>query len=144
MAVRSPLAHAHVRGIDVSAARAAPGVAAVVTHADAAALGSLPIVTENGVQAADVPIPLLASDRVRFDGEPVAAVIATSRAAAVDAALVSLLAGQPGATDEQIRRGLEGNLCRCTGYTPIVAAARSVIEAAGAAAADGAAPTRGR
>ena len=43
-------------------------------------------------------------------------------------ALVSLLAEEPGATEEQIRRGLEGNLCRCTGYTPIVAAARSVAE----------------
>ena len=43
-------------------------------------------------------------------------------------ALVSLLAEEPGATEEQIRRGLEGNLCRCTGYTPIVAAARSVAD----------------
>jgi carbon-monoxide dehydrogenase large subunit len=38
------------------------------------------------VEAQDVPIPLLASGRVRFAGEPVASVIATSRAAATDAA----------------------------------------------------------
>ena len=62
VAVRSPLAHAHVRGIDVSAARAAPGVVAVVTHADVAALGSLPIMTENGVQAADGAAPTRGSD----------------------------------------------------------------------------------
>ncbi len=38
-------------------------------------------------------------------------------------ALVSLLNEHPHATEAEIRRGLEGNLCRCTGYTPIVAAA---------------------
>jgi aerobic-type carbon monoxide dehydrogenase small subunit (CoxS/CutS family) len=42
-----------------------------------------------------------------------------------------------GATDEQIGRGREGNLCRCTGCTPIVAAERSVIEAGGDPAAPG-------
>jgi carbon-monoxide dehydrogenase small subunit len=41
-------------------------------------------------------------------------------------ALISFLAEHPAACEEQIRRGLEGNLCRCTGYTPIVAAARSI------------------
>ena len=86
VAVRSPVAHARVRGIDVTAARAAPGVRAVFTHADLAELGSLPIMKENGVQTADVPIPVLAGDRVRFVGEPVAAVVADTRAHAVDAA----------------------------------------------------------
>lgn len=46
-------------------------------------------------------------------------------------ALVSLLREEPGAGQDVIRRGLEGNLCRCTGYAPIVAAARN------AAAGDG-------
>ena len=86
VAVRSPVAHARVRGIDVTAVRDAPGVRAVLTHADLAGLGSLPIMKENGVQAADVPIPVLAGDRVRFAGEPVAAVVADTRAQAVDAA----------------------------------------------------------
>jgi aerobic carbon-monoxide dehydrogenase small subunit len=49
-------------------------------------------------------------------------------------ALVSLLRQEPGAGQDVIRRGLEGNLCRCTGYTPIVAAARSVAAGAGGAA----------
>ena len=44
-------------------------------------------------------------------------------------ALLSLLREQPDATDEDVRRGLEGNLCRCTGYTAIVAAARSAAAA---------------
>jgi len=44
-------------------------------------------------------------------------------------AAVSLLADEPDPTDEQIREGLEGNLCRCTGYQNIV---RAVHDAAGA------------
>ncbi len=48
-------------------------------------------------------------------------------------ALVSLLREEPGAGQDVIRRGLEGNLCRCTGYTPIVAAARSAASYDGGA-----------
>ncbi len=46
-------------------------------------------------------------------------------------AVVSLLRELPEASDADIRRGLDGNLCRCTGYTPIIRAVRSL--AAGAA-----------
>ena len=53
-------------------------------------------------------------------------------------AAVSLLAENPDPTEEQVRTGLEGNLCRCTGYHNIV---RAVLAAArdgkGAASADG-------
>jgi aerobic carbon-monoxide dehydrogenase small subunit len=45
-------------------------------------------------------------------------------------AAVSLLADTPEPSEEEIRHGLEGNLCRCTGYENIV---RAVHEAAGAA-----------
>jgi carbon-monoxide dehydrogenase small subunit len=45
-------------------------------------------------------------------------------------ALVSLLRERPAATEAQIRRGLDGNLCRCTGYTAIVQAARNAQHAA--------------
>ena len=38
----------------------------------------------------------------------------------------SLLAERPNATEEEIREGLDGNLCRCTGYRPIIDAIRSV------------------
>jgi aerobic carbon-monoxide dehydrogenase small subunit len=44
-------------------------------------------------------------------------------------ATVDLLAENPDPTDEQIRAGLEGNLCRCTGYQNIV---RAVHDAAAA------------
>jgi carbon-monoxide dehydrogenase small subunit len=45
---------------------------------------------------------------------------------------IKLLEHNPSPTDEEIRHGLEGNLCRCTGYENIVAAIRSA--AAGVAA----------
>jgi len=41
---------------------------------------------------------------------------------------VDLLRKYPLVTDEQIRQGLSGNLCRCTGYEHIVQAIRWVIE----------------
>jgi carbon-monoxide dehydrogenase small subunit len=46
----------------------------------------------------------------------------------------ALLASNPSPTEAQIRKGLEGNLCRCTGYTNIVRAvqAASVAQSAGA------------
>jgi len=42
---------------------------------------------------------------------------------------VDLLRKYPLATDEEIREGLSGNLCRCTGYEHVVRAIRSVVEA---------------
>ena len=41
---------------------------------------------------------------------------------------VDLLRKYPLATDEQIREGLSGNLCRCTGYEHVVQAIRWVVE----------------
>jgi aerobic carbon-monoxide dehydrogenase small subunit len=50
-------------------------------------------------------------------------------------AAVSLLAEHPRPTDAEVREGLEGNLCRCTGYHNIV---KAVVAAAGSTAAGGA------
>jgi carbon-monoxide dehydrogenase small subunit len=44
-------------------------------------------------------------------------------------AIVSLLKENPHPTEEQVRSGLEGNLCRCTGYHNIVRAALAAAEA---------------
>jgi carbon-monoxide dehydrogenase small subunit len=49
-------------------------------------------------------------------------------------AAVQLLADNPGATEAQIREGLDGNLCRCTGYHNIVQAIRHCQAGAGATA----------
>ena len=43
-------------------------------------------------------------------------------------AAIDLLQGTPNPTDEQIRTGLEGNLCRCTGYHNIVKAVKAAAE----------------
>lgn len=67
--VRSQMAHAHIRDIDVSAALEAPGVIAVHT---AATLALAPEAADYNPQVART---LLASDRVRYVGEPIAAVI---------------------------------------------------------------------
>jgi aerobic carbon-monoxide dehydrogenase small subunit len=42
---------------------------------------------------------------------------------------IDLLAANPDPTDDQIRHGLEGNMCRCTGYQNIVASVRAAAEA---------------
>jgi carbon-monoxide dehydrogenase small subunit len=44
-------------------------------------------------------------------------------------ATVDLLARHPDPSDEQIRDGLSGNLCRCTGYVNIVAAVKAAAQA---------------
>ncbi len=83
--VRSPHASARIRGIDVAAACAAPGVVTVLTEEDLdPVLGDLVAVAADGLHAPSHPA--LARDEVRFVGDPVAAVIAISRDAAVDAA----------------------------------------------------------
>jgi carbon-monoxide dehydrogenase large subunit len=84
--VRSPHAHANIRGIDASAAQAVDGVVAVFTGEELQEqLGSLPV----GWVVPDtkeVPHPPLAVGRVRYVGDAVAAVVATDPAIASDAA----------------------------------------------------------
>ncbi|MFL5101940.1 MAG: xanthine dehydrogenase family protein molybdopterin-binding subunit [Xanthobacteraceae bacterium] len=79
--LRSPHAHAHIRSLDVDAARRAPGVAAVVTGAEVTALATSLVV---GVRAPIQCWPI-AVDRVRYMGEPVAVVVAQDRYLAEDA-----------------------------------------------------------
>jgi 2-furoyl-CoA dehydrogenase large subunit len=81
--LRSPHAHARILSIDIERAAALPGVAAVLTGADAARLSG-PIRPLIPTTAA-VPDYCLAVDRVRYVGEPVAAVAAVGRAVAEDA-----------------------------------------------------------
>jgi carbon-monoxide dehydrogenase small subunit len=53
-------------------------------------------------------------------------------------AAVDLLRANPHPSDEEIRDGLEGNLCRCTGYQNIVRAVRAAADGTAAGATDGA------
>ncbi|MDR9394394.1 MAG: xanthine dehydrogenase family protein molybdopterin-binding subunit [Roseovarius sp.] len=90
--VRSPVAHARITGLDLAAARAAPGVHMVVSAADLAAAGvtegltAVTVENRDGSKAAAPRRPLLAEDRVRFVGEGVAFVVAETSAQARDAA----------------------------------------------------------
>ena len=88
--VRSPHAHADVSGIDCAAARAMPGVVGVFTQADLTDVGPIPggigFPRPDGGPAPKTDRTLLASDRVRFVGEPVALVVADTRGAALGAA----------------------------------------------------------
>lgn len=86
--LRSPHAHAKITAIDVAAAKAMPGVEAIYTGADLVAddVGTLPTLPifkrPDGSAATFPPRRLLAHEVVRFAGEAVAAIVATSRAAA--------------------------------------------------------------
>jgi carbon-monoxide dehydrogenase large subunit len=89
--LRSPRAHARIVSIDTKAARAMPGVLAVLTGADWAAAGykSTPSQSPGAGHAGSVfrapERPALALERVRFAGEPVALVVAETEAIALDA-----------------------------------------------------------
>jgi carbon-monoxide dehydrogenase large subunit len=90
--LRSPHAHARIRAIDVSKAKAAPGALAVLTGADwqASGFGDLPV--PGGMKLRDgSPMyrpryPALVKDRVRWAGDYVAFVVAETRHQAADAA----------------------------------------------------------
>jgi carbon-monoxide dehydrogenase large subunit len=94
--VRSPLAHARIRAVDLSRAGAAPGVVLALSGADL--LRFLPPVPDTQLllpskwtslvqhEFHNPQQPLLAHDKVRHVGEAIAVVIAESRYAAEDAA----------------------------------------------------------
>ena len=91
--VRSPFAHAHVVSIDASAARAVPGVTAVFTAEE---LETKPLRIDAEIDGYERPaFGALASDRVRYAGDPVAIVVARSRAIAEDAAEAVLVDYDP-------------------------------------------------
>ena len=126
--LRSPHPHAAIRGIDTAAAKAAPGVHAVFTGADLAAenVGGLPcgwqVKNKDGTPMAEPPHPVLAIGKVRHVGDPVAVVIADTKAQARDAAeMISVdyevlkaaptleAAQKPGAP--LVHDGVAGNVC---------------------------------
>jgi carbon-monoxide dehydrogenase large subunit len=99
--LRSPHAHARIRGIDTSAARAMPGALAVLTGADVTADGlkdvphtpipmkppaDIALANRDGSAHGYAPQELLPTDRVRYVGQQVAMVVAETLAAAKDAA----------------------------------------------------------
>jgi aerobic carbon-monoxide dehydrogenase large subunit len=143
--VRSPLAHALITGVDGSAARDEPGVVAVLTSQDldglaapenaeaaepeqAASEEEIAESGEGGPGALGGPFtePLLARDRVRFVGEPVAVVLTDGRYHGEDVAeLVSV--------DYDPLPAVVGTASALAGDTRLFPAAQSNVAAAGGA-----------
>ncbi|MBK5928733.1 xanthine dehydrogenase family protein molybdopterin-binding subunit [Rhodobaculum claviforme] len=90
--LRAPMAHAAITALDVTAARTAPGVAAVLTIEDMDAAGvartmkTTPVTGPDGQPGATPERPVLARGRVRFVGEAVALILAETPDQARDAA----------------------------------------------------------
>ncbi|HLG69516.1 MAG TPA: xanthine dehydrogenase family protein molybdopterin-binding subunit [Chloroflexota bacterium] len=100
---RSPYAHARIQRLAVEAARAYPGVAAVITAEDLAHTNPIQLSDKLqpdfqrglNVELHDPVVRLLGSERVRYVGEPLASVAAESRAIAEDALELIELEAEP-------------------------------------------------
>ena len=110
--LRSDRAHAQIRSIDAQAARAMPGVIAILTAADVQKAGyktipvNMPAKHRDGREAWKPARPILAVDKVRYVGECVACVVAESAQQALDAAEAIVVDYQdlPAVTDAIARR----------------------------------------
>ncbi len=92
--VRSPYAHGRLLGVDAAAAREAPGVLAVITAEDLAGYGEM-VCAMPFAGLRTTRRPALATDRVRWVGDPVAVVVAETRMQAKDAAELVALDVEP-------------------------------------------------
>jgi aerobic carbon-monoxide dehydrogenase large subunit len=126
--LRSPHAHAEIKGMDISAAQSMPGVLAIITGADLVAAGigevpcAIPLKNKDGTDRANTPRLPLATDRVRHVGDPVAFVVAETAQQARDAAEAVMVDYDilPSATDlatahladqPQVWDGASNNIC---------------------------------
>jgi aerobic carbon-monoxide dehydrogenase large subunit len=82
--LRSPAAHGRIRPVDVQPALAVPGVHAVITAADIGAVPRIPLRLQTSPATEPFRQPVIAADRVRYVGEPIAVVLADSAALAED------------------------------------------------------------
>ena len=115
--LRSSIAHGRIRGIDAAAALKRPGVRAVFTAAD---IGAIPVITmrqELLPEYAHYQQPVIAHQKVRYVGEPVAVVVADSAALAEDALdAISLdIESLPAVADRPKSRGNSSLLFEETG-----------------------------
>ena len=87
--LRSTIAHGRIKSIKTDAAKTMPGVLAIYTGADVAQYGTLqsalPFKSKDGSDMKKPGKAMLSSDKVRYVGDPIACVVATSIAAAKDA-----------------------------------------------------------
>src|SRR5262249_28730750 len=81
--LRSSIAHGRIRSIDTAAARARPGVHAVITAAEiGAAIPTIPLRQDSSPAFKPFEQPVIAPDKLRYVGEPVALGLPESPAAA--------------------------------------------------------------
>jgi carbon-monoxide dehydrogenase large subunit len=83
--LRSTVAHGVIRSVDASAARSHPGIVAVITAADVGEVPIIPFRQHAIPQAEPYLQPVIARDKVRYVGEPIAVIIAIEQAIAEDA-----------------------------------------------------------
>src|SRR5215472_2903056 len=94
--LRSSVANGRIRSIDATAARARPGVHAVITAAElGAAIPTIPLRQDSSPAFGLFEQPVIAHDKVRYVGEPIAIVLAETAAAAEDALDSIALAIEP-------------------------------------------------
>jgi len=111
--LRSPVAHANIKRIDVAAARRLPGVLFVAAGDDVSAeglgdLGCLAALNNrDGTPRHDTPRPVLAQGKVRYVGQPVAVVVAETLNAARDGAEAIEIEYQPLPVVTEARDALE-------------------------------------
>src|ERR1700726_2488545 len=84
--VRSPVAHARIGAVDITKALSAPGVVAAWTGREVAELPPILFRDDSGEKLVPYRQPVLALDRVRYVGEPIAVVFAQDPYLAEDAA----------------------------------------------------------
>lgn len=98
--VYSTIAKGRVVGLDTAAAEAAPGVTLVMTHRNAPRLKPLPPFMQDLRSAAQDDVPVLQDDRIRWNGQPVALVLAATQEQADHAAslLEPVYAAEPAVT----------------------------------------------
>jgi CO/xanthine dehydrogenase Mo-binding subunit len=135
--VRGQLPSARITGIDASQARALPGVAAVLTAADVPS-NQIVEMASGGLAELEVTMPVLAADRVRYLGEPVALVAAATQQIADEAAeLVSIDYEElPGVFDVEAARTAGAPLVHDVGNTLVTWQIRSGDAAAALASAE--------
>jgi aerobic carbon-monoxide dehydrogenase large subunit len=84
--LRSSVAHGRIRSIDAAAARSRPGVHSVITAAEiGATIPTIPLRQDSSPAFGPFEQPVIAHDKVRYVGEPIAVVLAETAAAAEDA-----------------------------------------------------------
>jgi CO/xanthine dehydrogenase Mo-binding subunit len=135
--VRSQLPSARIRSIDVSQARALPGVLAVLTAADVPA-NSIVEMASGGLAELEVAMPVLAADKVRYLGEPVAVVAAVTQQIADEAGDLVFVDYEvlPGVFDPESARAAGAPLVHDVGNTLVTWQIACGDTAAALAAAD--------